>query len=318
MTTKGEAAMNANGKLEVVRQFARRGTVLAALLAMVLFGADVTRAQSGATTAPVSTAKPAAAAVTSPTLSVAKPPAKGSHEGITVYGHWTIEIKNPDGTVDKHIEFENNLAPNTLVTGGNALPGGQALLYALLAGGSPFGGTTPVNIWLVNLQGDSAVDTPCNGSFSGYPPILNLSGIPAALQPACILTNTIDENGVAFSVCNLGGIDIIAGQSFALPGCSDNLQAMLSTTPGQTVGGAPIASGFELSGSITAMQPGHISTVSTLTLGGTNQPYEFTTTTLTTPAGCGSGTGQVACGISVAAGQSISVTVAFSFSSPSS
>jgi hypothetical protein len=33
----------------------------------------------------------------------------GSHEGIKVHGHWTIEVKNPDGTVVTDREFENSL-----------------------------------------------------------------------------------------------------------------------------------------------------------------------------------------------------------------
>ncbi len=33
----------------------------------------------------------------------------GSHEGIKVHGHWTIEVRNPDGTVVTHREFENSL-----------------------------------------------------------------------------------------------------------------------------------------------------------------------------------------------------------------
>ncbi len=33
----------------------------------------------------------------------------GRHEGIKVHGHWTIEVRNPDGTVVTHREFENSL-----------------------------------------------------------------------------------------------------------------------------------------------------------------------------------------------------------------
>jgi hypothetical protein len=34
----------------------------------------------------------------------------GPHEGIQVHGHWTIEVRNPDGSVVSHREFENSLA----------------------------------------------------------------------------------------------------------------------------------------------------------------------------------------------------------------
>jgi hypothetical protein len=35
----------------------------------------------------------------------------GSHEGIVVHGHWTVEVRNPDGTVATHREFENAFFP---------------------------------------------------------------------------------------------------------------------------------------------------------------------------------------------------------------
>jgi hypothetical protein len=44
-----------------------------------------------------------------------KPLGDASHEGIKVHGHWTIEVRNPDGSVATHREFENSLVgPGTL------------------------------------------------------------------------------------------------------------------------------------------------------------------------------------------------------------
>ena len=60
------------------------------------------------------TAKPAAPAEKNPASR-----AKGAHEGITVHGHWTIEVRNPDGKVVTHREFENSLQSN----GGDTLTG---------------------------------------------------------------------------------------------------------------------------------------------------------------------------------------------------
>ncbi len=54
---------------------------------------------------------------------------KRGSEGIKVSGYWTIEVKNPDGTVASHTEFENALQPN-----------GMLGLAALLAGNSASGG----------------------------------------------------------------------------------------------------------------------------------------------------------------------------------
>jgi hypothetical protein len=38
-----------------------------------------------------------------------KPSSDPSHQGIKVHGHWTIEVRNPDGTVVTRREFENSL-----------------------------------------------------------------------------------------------------------------------------------------------------------------------------------------------------------------
>ena len=35
--------------------------------------------------------------------------AQGQREGIKVHGHWVIDVRNPDGTLSSHTEFENAL-----------------------------------------------------------------------------------------------------------------------------------------------------------------------------------------------------------------
>src|SRR5262249_41441373 len=62
----------------------------------------------------------------------------GPQEGIKVHGHWVIEIRNQDGTVVTHREFENALATQ-----------GHENLAALLAHAAAGGH------WLVTLQGAS-------------------------------------------------------------------------------------------------------------------------------------------------------------------
>jgi hypothetical protein len=54
--------------------------------------------QNAATMAPATTAHPAIQA-----------DAKGAHEGITVHGYWKIDVHNKDGSLAKHVEFENKL-----------------------------------------------------------------------------------------------------------------------------------------------------------------------------------------------------------------
>jgi hypothetical protein len=44
--------------------------------------------------------------------------AQGQREGIKVHGHWTIDIRNPDGTLATHREFENALIKTSNFPGG--------------------------------------------------------------------------------------------------------------------------------------------------------------------------------------------------------
>jgi hypothetical protein len=62
----------------------------------------------------------------------------GTNTGIKVHGHWTIEVRNPDGKVVTHREFENSLNFN-----------GSYLLSALLARQNSIGG------WSIFLGGQS-------------------------------------------------------------------------------------------------------------------------------------------------------------------
>src|SRR5205814_7519062 len=77
-------------------------------------------------------------------------PRGGPREGIKVHGHWTIVVKNPDGTVAQRREFENAL----VTTGGY-------LLARILAGR-----ITP-GPWLITLPGACGTD-----SCRIYPPAL--------------------------------------------------------------------------------------------------------------------------------------------------
>jgi hypothetical protein len=70
--------------------------------------------------------------------------------GITVHGHWTIDVRNKDGSLASHSEFENALDPN----------GGASLLAGLLNGEYVSG------FWYVILGGDPG---PCALTDSNGP-----------------------------------------------------------------------------------------------------------------------------------------------------
>ena len=50
-----------------------------------------------------------------------KPSGDSSREGIKVHGHWTIDVRNPDGTLVTHREFENSLVQAGSSGGGKYL-----------------------------------------------------------------------------------------------------------------------------------------------------------------------------------------------------
>ncbi len=128
-----------NGKHGVIAQIAGPGLVLAALLVLALSSPCVGRAQVGSASPSATTAKPSEVLAKTPAQLAAKPPAKGQSEGIHVHGHWTIEVKNPDGKLFTHREFENGLSTIN----------GAGLLAALL------GRVVTPGSWQVQLQ-DSA------------------------------------------------------------------------------------------------------------------------------------------------------------------
>ncbi len=116
---------------------------LGALLMLVPGPAQAQTAQSKAASAkpPAVAAKP-----TEPEAANIGAPQKeesrgGPHEGIRVHGHWTIVVKNEDGTVASRNEFEN-----ALVTTGT-VDGGDAMLSAILSRN-----LTPGR-WLIKLDG---------------------------------------------------------------------------------------------------------------------------------------------------------------------
>lgn len=73
--------------------------------------------------------------------------AQGRSDGIKVHGHWTIDVRNPDGTLVSHHDFEN-----ALVTGMGR--GNDALANVL--SGQKVGGT-----WMVNLFDHQPEASPC-------------------------------------------------------------------------------------------------------------------------------------------------------------
>jgi hypothetical protein len=148
-----------------VRKIFAGSAIRLAVLSVLFLG------MAGACMAQASAARPAAKAAVAPQAQPAAqtgrtPAAKGTHEGIKVHGHWTIETRNPDGKVVTHREFENSLYPP------------QTTLANLLIGQVSFGS------WMVETATDSNANTgPC-GNGTGDNTLCKLvqsgSGLAAA------------------------------------------------------------------------------------------------------------------------------------------
>ena len=76
--------------------------------------------------------------------------AQERHEGITVHGHWVIDVRNPDGTLVSHRDFENAL-----------LATGKTYAAQLISGAAVPGP------WGIALKGDSTNGAICTAGVAG-------------------------------------------------------------------------------------------------------------------------------------------------------
>jgi hypothetical protein len=176
--------MKTNGKYEVIARIAGPGLVLGAVFALVLSGSSVVRAQAGANSPAVPAAAPAKAAPSAQAVHPATPAKRrpgGTHEGITVHGHWVIEVMDPDGRLVQHRDFENSLTS----------PGAQNIPLFLSGFEIPGG-------WYITLTdpNNAATGSPCAGSPS-----------PGYVAGACYLTQSTSTYDVAGGnpLCSISG-----------------------------------------------------------------------------------------------------------------
>jgi hypothetical protein len=120
----------------------------------------------------------------------------GVHQGLKLHGHWTITIKNPDGTVTSHNEFENSLTgggPSAILS----LIAGQATPSDLMIGFSDVGGTPPCVstqgvCGIVRILTDEPADSNCQVFYcvTGLTTTLNINSTPPTLTYAGSFTAT--------------------------------------------------------------------------------------------------------------------------------
>lgn len=204
----------------------------------------------------------------------------GPHEGIQVHGHWVIEVKNPDGRLVSHSEFENSLQL-----------AGQDFLALLLSGYTP-------GDWEILLDGPTGQE-PC------------LNSLISSGQSPCFVV----EKGGYFlnTLCPGTGNQCFPTLQVTNPLQGTTLRNVVTMTGTATAGSAGMISNvktvFEIcypSSTPAACQTG----TGGLTNGDFTAVTLPTTNTPSTPCG---GTGQPSCAVPVAAGQTINASVTISF-----
>jgi hypothetical protein len=289
--------MNSRLHHEVISRVLLRCGTLAALLAFLALYAPVGHAQSAS--APLT--RPAGT-VTRRASPAAKAPGNSTQEGIKVHGHWTIEVRNPDGKVVSHQEVENGLDP---------IEGADAITGVLSGEYTPQGFFVEVN---------SNTGTLCNtgpgfsaGSYCLMVDTRNFVNCPAAelSENACGAlkfspnAGTANNNAVGYTLSGSfvvptgegGNINTVGHGVFACAVGADFLLGAPTTMPGSVVASAANSTVFSNAAPPTG-------TLGASTCSGANQELFGTLITSQTVAAQ-----------AVAAGQTVAVTVVITFGS---
>lgn len=229
--------------------------LVALFLVGLLLAPSAAPAQSADPAAPVtaSVSVPAAVHPDPPTPQPNRQSSGALNTGIKVHGHWVIEVKNPDGKVVTHREFENKL---------EQIEGAQLIMSAL-------GGVGEFGQWMI------ALPVPCSSSDFC---VLGLTGQP---QPQAVPVPTDLTS-------SFGGASTLTCQGAPSGTCQQTLQLTVNNPIGTLrLSGNVVASSSGSLGAVeTAMQECYGNPFPTVTvtacsqLAPSNVQY-FTGTTIT-------------------------------------
>lgn len=301
--------MKTYSKHKVVSRIAPQGMLLVGLLATALTCVCAGQSQSTAS-ASAPNSKPVAAAAKSGAvvpLGISRP-ASGLKSGVKVHGYWKIDVKNPDGKLASHTEFENSLTTNDP----NGLSGDDAL--ALLLSGGP--SSLTFTSGTINTE----------GSLAALGAALN-----AVLQSKS--KDVLESATIGFPYLVVGvntdGFNYMSGIRFQsinyiLPGPCGSSPCLAATS--QSVNGTTISlsTTFGATTQSTISEVGTFVSIGFIKYDAKGQGFEFVfpalnaasytfTSATLGPAGSCGGAGQPPCQVSVSPGQTVSVSVALSF-----
>lgn len=150
-------------------------------------------------------------AVAAPVTAGTAPAPGGNDEGIEVHGHWTIEVRNPDGSLDERYEFENALVDYGKQALGELLDTSfQATLdrWEILAGGVVFQNPS---VGTIDADGDRFYETLVVSGSTTFGSDVNIGTVSTSMW----LVFSVDEGPVErpFTERALdASIPVVAGQ----------------------------------------------------------------------------------------------------------
>lgn len=241
-------------------------------------------------------------------------PGQAGGEGIRVHGHWVIDVKNLDGTVARHLDFQNSLVPH-----GAALSGDQ-LLAGLLSGNVSPGDPAIAFISSVSESGVTASDpsTYC-GNFTATISSGICSFLTTPQSVLGILTYPNLQTGLHAVVNFSPSVNWVLSGNWTVPSGTTSILYVQTIVPScisqafSTATESVTSQGYVLSGSSfdRSADVSSNSCLSTalkvLSSSGTDYALLFPFTSTLIP-------GQPAAGMAVTPGQVITVTVTISFS----
>jgi hypothetical protein len=180
-------------------------------------------------------------------------------DGITVHGHWTIDVRNPDGALASHHEFENALEPtgatalSALLARNGTLPSWQLDLIGASGGpciSAPVSGDPSIFIGLAPL----AFDPQTNLWGAGLSPLLTAPYLQGANAAGVFQLNRTNANSWTFMLRAPNGVQISTA-SLNGPLSITNIDDPYSIDP---VTGRPVHSGptITIGGSTGGSSPG--------------------------------------------------------------
>lgn len=286
-----------------IERIARCGLALGAALVLLMGSASDVRAQSNGASAANSKADTAGADVRATQNRTAAPenaarsggrqaasaqePPSGKREAIGVSGYWKIDVRNTDGTLASHTEFEN-----TLTTNDAAGRSGDAVFASFLTGGFAGKSTNASGQAVYHfVQPDIQVGVNTNGFASSAPTSGQTSTVAVLPTGPCGGQGCLEPS--ATQIAPGTNNQVLVTSSFLSTSTAtfsiSQVETFLNTfTTTINFGSGTVEETF-------AATP----------------PYSLTSATLSTATPCMPAT--QACAVAVANGQTVSISVLLSF-----